>query len=113
MLNIINLTPHTVRVIGTDGTISAEYPSQGSCRVQTSYTEIANINGFPVLKTSYGITDGLPPEDGDGTVYIVSMVVQQANPDRTDLVCPNTAPDQTVRDENGQIFGVRSFAIYA
>jgi hypothetical protein len=111
MTNIVNLTPHTVRIVDDQKNVIAEYPSQGSCRVKTAYQTTGTVNQVPVLKTTYGETEGLP-DPAENTIYIVSMVVAQANPTREDLVCPNSAPDQSVRDEAGQIFGVKSFAKY-
>ena len=39
--------------------------------------------------------------------YGRTHMVLDANPDRNDLVCPDTGPDSVVRDKEGRILGVR------
>ena len=109
-IQIVNLTPHTVRIVNDDKTVIAEYPSQGVARVKSEFVTVDTIMGIPVMKTTYGETEDLP-QPVEGTFFIVSMVVANANPTRKDLLMPNTAPQMVVRDEAGQIFGVKSFAV--
>lgn len=108
-MNVINLTPHTVRLITADGETSFE--SAGVARVATKMVEVGRESGAPINKVEYGTIEGLPFHK-TGTIYIVSMVVAQAAPHRKDLICPNTAPSEVVRDESGQIYGVKSWAAY-
>ena len=108
---IINLTPHSVKIVGENGEIVAEYPSQGTCRVTPTFKKVGELNGTPVFKTTFGETQGLPEPDGE-TIFIVSMVVAQANPKRTDIVSPNTSPGSEVRNDDGTILGVKSFSQY-
>ena len=110
-MKIVNLTPHTVKMIGENNEIVAEYLSVGNARVSSTFEKVGELSGFPILKTTYGATDGLPEPDGE-TIYIVSMVVAMANPHRNDIVSPNTAPQAVLRDDSGNIIGVRSFAKY-
>lgn len=110
MIKIINLTPHTVNIV-RDGKIFASYPSEGVARVATENKIVAEIDETPVYKTAYGETLNLP-SIAPGKIYIVSMVVAMANKGRPDLISPNTAPDSAVRDETGNIIGVKSFSIY-
>ena len=115
-MKIINLTPHAVRVHDMEPSAASghyvEFPSEGVARVLVVETQIADIDGFPLVRTTYGETTGLPAPAPD-TYYIVSMVVGQANPDRRDLICPNSSPASVRRDENGQIFSVAGFVSYA
>ena len=108
-MEIINITPHAVNLIAVDGTVS--FPSEGVARVETISEQVGILAGFPIMATKYGATHGLP-EPSEGKIYIVSMVVAMANPQRFDIVSPNTSPASTVRDEAGQIVGVKSFSIY-
>jgi len=112
MLPIINLTPHIVRIHGENKKVVAEFPSQGVARVATSETLAFEANDLPVSKVVYGETTGLPEDDAN-VYYIVSMIVAQANPDRKDLIAPNSAPQNVVRDDAGQIFSVSGFVTYA
>lgn len=120
-MKIINLTPHTVNICDESGNILKSYPSEGNARVKTEFQDMPIIEAIletPVKMVSYSETEGLPPSDQGNTgdkrnvFYIVSMVVAQANPGRFDLLCPNTAPGEVVRDASGQIIGVKSFARY-
>ena len=110
-MKIINLTPHTVNICDEAGTIIKSYPCEGDARVKTECSDLLAIDHVPVKWVRYAETEGLPPR-AEGIFYIVSMVVAQANPGRADLFCPNTAPGEVVRDVNGHITGVKSFARY-
>lgn len=116
-MKIRNLTPHTINVF----TKEREYvfPSEGVARVlagEEPFGELkidaGDINGIPVVHTTYGEITGLPEQE-DGTINIVSYVVlnalkAQGNP-RTDCVAPNSSPSGAIRDEEGRIVGVRGF----
>lgn len=110
-MKIINLTPHTVVICDQSGNVVKSYPSEGAARVRIEFSERPSIDDVPVKSVTYAETEGLPPASAD-TFYIVSMVVAQANPGRADLLCPNSAPGEAVRDAAGQIIGVKSFARY-
>lgn len=109
-MNIINLTAHTINVINGENEIA--YPSQGLARVKTEEKEVGKINGISVVKTVYTTVEGLPDQE-DGTIYIVSTLVLQAlkanGVTRTDCVAPNTGLSGAIRNEAGQIVGVRGF----
>ena len=94
-MKYINLTPHSINLIGV-----GELPSSGLARVKDTLT------GDSILKIrTYGTIEGLP-EAKDNTVYIVSsMVMSQAvKHGRTDVY----APSDFVRDEEGKIIGCKS-----
>lgn len=109
-MNIINLTAHTINVINGENEIA--YPSQGLARVKTEEKIIGTVDGIPVVKTVYTTVEGLPDQE-DGTIYIVSTLVLQAlkanGVTRTDCVAPNTGLSGAIRNEAGQIVGVRGF----
>ena len=97
---IINLTPHDVNIVTTDGENVTTFPSEGVVRVSTKSSQIKTIAGIPVYSTTYGAVEGLP-EVQVGIYYIVSMLVKQAEPDRKDLL----SPSQLQRDDKGRIIG--------
>lgn len=109
-MNIINLTAHTINVILEGKEIA--YPSQGLARVKTEEKEINKINDIPVVKTVYTTVEGLP-EQQENTVYLVSTLVLQAlkanGIERPDCLAPNTGLSGAIRNEAGQIVGVRGF----
>lgn len=110
---IINLTPHDVIVYDMDGKhIIRTYPASGTiARVKSSTEIVGEADGIPVARTTFGEIEGLPVPQ-PGTKYIVSLLVLQAAAGkRDDLIGPDTSPGSVVRDESGQIIGVRRFQI--
>ena len=110
-MKVVNLTPHEVKIIGEDGEVKAVFPPSGKvARVSVQRVQAGEINGVPVYANKFGEVENLP-EPQPNTVYIVSLLVLQACPDRRDLVAPDTSPQGAVRDEQGRIIGVRGFQI--
>jgi len=111
-MKVVNLTPHDVNIVNEAGEIIASFPKSGIvARVATTKQVVGEIDGIPIKAVKYGAIENLPEPDGE-SMFIVSMVVASAASARDDLICPDTAPDATVRDKNGQITGVRNFARY-
>lgn len=111
-VKVVNLTPHDVNIVNDNGEVIRTYPATGTvARVASSASKVREIDGVDVVSTEFGDVDGLPPQSSD-TVYIVSMLVAQALSDRTDLIAPDTGPQSVVRDDKGQIIGVKRFARY-
>ena len=99
---IINCTPHSVTVAGR------EIPKSGTIpRVAVSSVDDGDIDGIPVVRTVYGAVEGLP-EYQEGVTLIVSVLVLSAlNGIRLDCVAPDTSPASAIRNDAGQIVGVR------
>jgi hypothetical protein len=126
-IKIVNLTPHEVNIqIG--GTRITFPPCGQVARVAGNNQQVGNISylsqgidpeniadtptrvSVPVTRMTYGATEGLPPTEL-GTVYIVSLLVAQANPARLDLLVPDTSPSGAIRNAAGQIEAVRGFQV--
>ena len=107
-VKIINLTPHEVTVVGSNGEVLAKFPPSGQvARCAVTRTAVGEINGIPVSRNVMGEIQGLP-EKSEGTIYIVSRVVAEAAKGiRDDLVIP----DDSVRDHEGRIIGCKGFAV--
>lgn len=101
-MKVINLTPHPIRVGDRDFPVSGQV-----ARVREIVVPDGEIDGLPVVRTSWGQIDGLPPPDGGETIFIVSPIILSAVPGRSDLVAPDTGPESVVRDVAGRIIGVR------
>ena len=108
-MNIINLTAHPITIRPDNGPEVIYPPSGTVARIQSESTEVALVNGIPVVQNHFGKVDGLPAYDVE-TVYIVSTMVAQANTGRYDLVSPDTGP--TAYREAGQIVAVRRFQCF-
>lgn len=100
MSELINLTPHKLVLVGINGSSVSVEPSGTVARVQSSMKEISVVNGIQVYEPSYGEVQGLPAAE-DGKVFIVSRMVKDRCPDRTDVLVPGVP----LRDEAGNIIG--------
>lgn len=110
MNKIINLTPHSVNVIGDDNSVVITIEASGNvarCSQTIDIVDTINVNNIaiPVSSSSYGEVVDLPAPQDD-TYYIVSRLVMSACPNRQDLLVPN----DLVRDEAGRVIGCRSLA---
>ena len=107
MVELFNLTPHTLNVWDKYGRVT-EIPASGTvARVSSTKELVEEINGcFPVFKEKYGEVIGLP-EPKDGVLFVVSRLVKAARPERTDLLVPG----ELLRDDNGNPCGCKGFAI--
>lgn len=90
----------------TDGTFITLPKGEKAPRLATTETVVGEIDGAKVVKTIFGATTDLP-ETADDTILIVSRLVKDANPERTDLVCPGAA----IRDEDGKVVGSDGFSV--
>ena len=106
-MNIINLTPHSVDVVQADGSIKTYQPSGQVARLDVSRKFVRILDGAEVHRPTMGGVTGLPEAQMDVTL-IVSALVAQACPDRSDLV----SPGELVRDSAGKIIGCKGFAFY-
>jgi hypothetical protein len=104
-MNIVNLTPHSITFVGEDGNILLKVePSGALARVQATIVATGDtVCGIPITKTRFGEVEGLP-EPEEGTTFVVSRMVAESMPGRSDLLIPN----ESVRDEGGNIIGCRS-----
>jgi hypothetical protein len=108
----VNLTPHAINVVQPNGDVLTIPPSGQVARVKTYSVPAGEVAGIPVVRVEYGDIEGLP-EPQPGTVYIVSTMVILAlrakGIRRNDVVSPDTSPESVVRDEKGNIIGVKRF----
>lgn len=117
MTNIYNLTPHAINVHTAAFAEPLVFPSLGQARLveethdggESIYLDPYGDGGMtihvPVVGIKFGRVDGLP-EPVPGTVYVVSRMIVDALPARSDLV----APHDVVRDGAGRIIGCRGFS---
>jgi len=121
-IKFINLTPHPINLVdpATNKVFLTIPPSGKVARVKTMQKTVKTIdfdlNGYltsvDIKKTEYGEIENLP-EPQPNTIYIVSTIVLVALRDkgikRDDIVAPDTTPNSVVRDEKGNIIGVKGF----
>lgn len=104
MRNIINLTPHPIIIIKSDGNI--EVPTSGTvARCEEINTKTGEVDGIPIYHSEFGNVINLPPK-AENTIYIVSAIVKSATNDRDDVYVGKFP----VRDEKGFIIGIEGLA---
>lgn len=101
MRTFINLTPHAI-VLNDGKTIPA---SGVVARVSATYSDFSPDG---IAEVRFGEPVGLPAPKED-TLFIVSGLLKQACPQRTDLISPATGHPACVRDEQGRILSVPGF----
>mgnify|MGYP003611264575 FL=1 len=100
-MEFVNLTSHTINLPGM-----AIPPSGTVARAAATDTPIGDIDGIPVITTTYGGIQDLP-DHVEGTVYIASVLAAQAVKGmRSDVF----APAQLVRDEQCRVIGANALA---
>lgn len=109
-MRFLNLCPHGVGYEDPNGQ-TVIYRKIGV--VARSNSTISNagsvkVDGIEVVlnKINQGDTESLPAPR-DGTMYIVSRIIRENNPNRKDLVSPSLK--DRVYDEKGDVLYVRSF----
>lgn len=111
-MRLVNLTPHAVTLIASNGSQVVVQPSGSLARVATTEKVVGNteIEGleFPIVATQFGEVQGLPEQE-EGTMYLVSALVKEAAAARGDLVSPGAQ----VRNEQGQVVGCKSLSCKA
>lgn len=107
-MNLVNLTPHPLRLRKADGTfMDLPKPAAGVAipRRSVKTEQQGEIDGLPVYKTVLGPVENAPAPQQD-TVFVVSRLVVDAMPERTDLVSPGEA----IRDADGKVIGANGVA---
>lgn len=108
-MKIVNLTPHALNFLDAENHVALNVPSSGLARAAQRRENIGTIDAdgvtLPVTRSVFGAVEGLPAPEA-GTIYVVSAITAQAVPEREDVFIV----DDSVRDENGRIIGVRGLA---
>ena len=107
MENIVNMTPHAVVLLDKEDKVVKTFePSGSSVRLSSKTVEVGKIGEIRLTETVYGNPEGLP-EMANDVYYIVSAMVKNALPGRSDLL----VPAEQVRDSDGRIIGCRSLGL--
>ncbi len=108
MANLVNLTPHPIRIVNENGEVQIP-PSGQVARVASSQVVIGYVDHIPIRQTTFGQVENLP-DPQPGTIYVVSSLVAQAvSGVRDDVVAPDTSPSGEVRAADGRIIAVTGF----
>lgn len=107
----VNTTPH--RVTDHRSQVHFEPDNDHQIRVKTQRVLYQNVElstytdmGISLYQKTFGELSYVPPVK-NGILYIVSLPVKQACPDRTDFV----SPSDLVRNEKGEIIACDGFDV--
>ena len=100
-----NLTPHEVKIYKLNGTACdlnlVIEAGEEVARVSCEYMKVdKKVEGVDVYRTVFGEVTGLPDYE-EGVYLLVSAMVREALPLRSDLV----SPGQLLRDDDGNVIG--------
>lgn len=101
-----NLTPHEVKIYKLNGTapdldVVIEANEGIVARVSCEYQKVdKQVDGIDLYRPVFGEVTSLP-EYSEGTYLLVSAMVREALPLRSDLV----SPGQLLRDDDGNVVG--------
>lgn len=100
-----NLTPHEVCIYKLNGTTPdldvVIEAGEEVARVSCEYQKVdKRVDGIDLYRTVFGEVTGLP-EYSDGVYLLVSAMVREALPLRSDLV----SPGQLLRNDEGHVIG--------
>lgn len=104
-MNIVNMTPHEIKVVGQAGSVIGTFqPSGQIARLEVVRAQRGLVQGIPLYVSEVGQASGLP-EAIEGRYLIVSTLVRTSFPARKDLL----SPGELVRDDKGQPIGCKGF----
>ena len=100
-----NLTPHEVCIYKLNGTTPdldlVIEAGEEVARVSCEYMKVdKKVEGVDLYRTVFGEVTGLP-EYSEGVYLLVSTMVREAFPLRSDLV----SPGQLLRNDKGEVIG--------
>jgi hypothetical protein len=103
-MKLVNLTPHEVTILAGEATPFVILgPSGVVARCSVTSRQLDPLFGvIPVATSELGEVTGLPEQE-DGIALVVSRIVAEALPERSDLYFPG----EVVRDEKGNIVACR------
>lgn len=109
-MQLINLTPHPLTIIGKDGTVLVNQAPDGPmARCAEDRRDVGTVtaggHSIPLRQVGFGRVTGLPAPR-QGVLYVVSRATAEAATGRDDVVYP----DEQVRDSDGRIIGCRALA---
>ena len=104
-MKIVNLTPHDITFINSEGESETFMASGEVARVEQFLFAIPDSK-YNLKSCIKGCVEGLPAKEIN-TVYIVSAMVREELPERDDI----WSPTSFIRDEEGRIVGCTAFIV--
>lgn len=105
-MTLVNLTPHALHLVLPNGDTQTVAPSGTVARCASQSSPAGNWDGVPLSRTTFGAVQDLPAPQA-GTLFVVSALVRQAVPDRTDVA----SPGDLLRDADGAVVGCKGLIV--
>ncbi len=107
-MQFINLTKHAINIFDVEGKnqIVVLPPSGQEARVAVKSEVVGLEEGIPLLATTFGQVENLPASV-EATIYVVSLAVRSALPERKDLA----SPGELLRDDEGKPKGCKGLVV--
>ena len=103
---MLNLTPHAIAVLNQITEEVVTFPASGTlARVATETTLVAQVEGFPIYRTTYGKVEGVP-EAGTEMFLVSAMVLAQLGEEYTGWAFAPKTDGTAVRNDKGHIVHV-------
>ncbi len=105
---LVNCTTHELVVYDEQGgEVLARLAFSGTvARCDVVSRKVGQVVGVPTFDTQFGEVRGLPDPE-EGKMYVVSLPVRQALPERHDLA----SPGELIRDEAGRPVGCKGLNV--
>lgn len=87
-MRIVNLTPHPVTLVTTNGDEVVIPPQETPVRIPATTTPAGEVGGIPVVVEQLGDADSVLPAPQPGVVYVVARPVAERATHRSDLLVP-------------------------
>lgn len=110
MMKIKNLTPHAIYIVGENDNVVAMFQSEGVARAEQKDEPAGELNGIPLVKSTFGIPVDLPDYER-GTYLIVSSITANAAKAAGRTTKDLLLTSVPVRDVSGAIIGCKAFAV--
>lgn len=110
MKKIRNLTPHAIFIVDEDSNALTVFESEGIARAEQKDEPAGELNGIPLVKTTFGEPIDLPKPE-ENTYLIVSLATANAAKAAGRTTKDLLLTSGVVRDEKGRIIGCKAFAV--
>jgi len=115
-VKLINLTPHRIVLLSSEGPVTLEPDAQGRVVRAEEIKEVVGevtVDGvsIPLVRMAHGKPSFIP-ELGDDEVAVVSVIAARALVrERPDLRGRVVAVGELIRDDSGRVLGAKSLVV--
>ena len=109
MIKVYSLTSCDIMMEDKDGNRKLYRRGRNFVKVELEDELVGEIDGIPVFKERVKMISGIPKQEYEGVMYIVSEAVFRLLKDRNDLLTPDLK--RVVKDPDGRVVAVKAWKI--